>query len=402
MRRYFYKTFKILLLFVLLILPSGILSGCFFNKKPSATTNCYPNHVTGCNAGTVYACDNSSDMFVYKIGNEGKGIYSYSTDSLLIPIEDDSLCYMAATNNIIYYSTKLNGGILRGFSILEHNNVYDMNDYEVFGMKAFCDDAFVTVVEKGGVSKTGKKENNAYSILMFEDGQNCYNLNQIIQAGTDPNLAIIKQQIDYSYYTFKDYTIVVSNTLNTEYPQIVYIEKNSFKYSCLPYNTYIYDGNEVYCINERADFLPEISNGYGGINAAHVSVNGSKCIFIAQYSKGTWEYQFNPEISFKVANSLCSYDIKTKEFSTIYEAEKDEQIASFSYDGNVVYTLRSDGVYKNDLTSGESEQICEDPYTDSDVIGKCSFYFDQCKNKLFIFSGEGGKDSPYLVEVIDN
>ena len=115
---------------------------------------------------------------------------------------------------------------------------------------------------------------------------------------------------------------------------------------------------------------------------------------LVQYSKGTWAYQENPSIDFKVRDTYYKYDPQKDEYSLLYKADKNEQIAGFSAENNIIYLLRKNGVYERDLKTEQEILLIEDPLS-NEKYG--TLYFENFNGELYIFSEKFASHTPTLL-----
>lgn len=371
---------KRLILFPAVILAVCMLCGCELGKIYN-NTNCYVYSVYSSNAGTSYICENETDVFVYQRTDSGGEIYNATKSEPIVTLADYRINYMAASNDVLFYGTGTNEGMLFGYSLPHDTMLYEIEDYAVYGMKAYENDVLVTVKEK----EYKDDEETAYDVLLFQGEKEYIHLNEII-SGLNP----VKEQDSFLFYSYEGYMIVADEALYEHALQIVYIEKGTFRYSCLPYNTYMYHADMLYCIETQPDFLPEVFRGEGGIDSSMVSEQDGACFFVAQYNMrttvpGVSTYRHNPRAAEVKANYLCRYNMTAKEIEVLYKAKKDEQIGGFSPKGDVVYLLKNQGIYKKNIITGETVLLLENEFKDEENnIG--TYVFESHGDKLAIFS----------------
>lgn len=370
---------KRLILFPAVILAVCMLCGCELGKIYN-NTNCYVYSVYGSNAGTSYICENETDVFVYQRTDSGGEIYNATKSEPIVTLADYGINYMAASNDVLFYGTGTNEGMLFGYSLSHDTMLYEIEDYAVYGMKTCENDVFVTVK-----AKEYKDDEAAYDVLLFQGEKDYIHLNEII-LGLNP----VKKQDSFLFYSYEGYMVVADEALYENALQIVYIEKNTFQYSCLPYNTYMYHADMMYCIEAQPDFLPEVFQGDGGIDSSMVFEQDGTCLFVAQYNRSTTvpgvsTYQHNPSATDVKANYLCRYNMATKVIEVLYKAKKGEQIGSFSPKGDIVYLLKNEGIYKKNIITGKTSLLLENEFKDEGHnIG--TYVFENHGDKLAIFS----------------
>ena len=119
-----------------------------------------------------------------------------------------------------------------------------------------------------------------------------------------------------------------------------------------------------------------------------------KIYILEQYGKGAFGYQENPSISFKDTDALFQLIPESGECELVYKCQKGEQLAGFSAEENVVYTLRNDGVYRiNPETLEEELLLANEQYL--------CMVFEYIDDKLLIFQDyySGDEDIEFLMEV---
>lgn len=384
---------QISLALIVFIFVACMLCGCEFGKIYN-NTNCYIYSVYGSNTGTGYICENETDVFVYQRTDSGREIHNTTKSEPLVALEEyESLVCMAASNDVLFYGTRTNEGMLFGYSLPRDTMLYEIDDYAVYGMKACENDVFVTVKAK----ESKYIEEASYDILLFRGEDNYINLSEIIAT-----LSPIKEQNSFLFYSYDGYMLVADNALYEDELQIVYIEKDGFRYSCLPHNTYMYHGDMMYCIETQPDFLSENEDGNGGIAPSMVYEQNGVCLFIAQYSRihyrgqGNGQYDCNPSASMVKANYLCKYNLVTEDFEVLYETKKDEQIAGFSPKGDIVYLLKNEGIYKKNIITGETVLLLENEFKDEEY-NMGTYIFENHGDKLAIFSSSGQTQTTNLI-----
>lgn len=384
------KTRCFILLFFMLIAVC-CLGGCDFLGDDDNKYYCRVFSWNGSTSGTNYICSNSTDKFVYNLKNDGRAIYNYNTGEPVVSLneEDREVSMLTATDDYIYYADLYT---IFGFSLEDKKLKYTNSEYEAIeGMKAYNDNAFIVVC----VDYKKVIQNSTYSVVMMT-GEHAVNLNEEL-IGQKP----VKEQDEYLYYEYEGYSIVVDDSLDKEIPQIAYISKGEFEYSCLPYNTYIMYAGTLYRIDMCEEVFPKADHAYGGVNAAHVVEKDGVCTMMIQYSK--LDYRCNPTAPKYKGSSLCKYNLLTREFELIYEAKKDEQIICLDKNGESVIIVKNEGIYRKNIKSGKNEKIysvpkkqIEDGYTGATIF---SFVWDG--DMIYVYEDGLYVDTPEIVMTID-
>lgn len=370
---HFLKPYNIAILF---IISAMIFTGCGTKN----VTNCRVLSVDGSTCGSNYVCRNDMGTYVYK----NNAIYDTDTDQPLAEVTD--LVCMAAAQTGLYFYTSEDGGSLYRYQFENGTISVISKDYCVAEMKAHNDDVFITVRDKD--YKNYKEETYSYELLLFgADGEKD---NLTVWAETQEPA---EEYGDYEVYAYGDYLLTADLSLTAGQLQFVYIEASDFAYSCLPYNVYAKIDGSIVSLEKYLPGLPEVTGGEGGISPALTEFCDGCFYMLVQYSRGTWAYQENPTIDFKVRDVYYKYDPAAKEFELLYEAGRKEQIAGFFAEQGMVYLLRKDGVYAHDLQTGEETWIAADPFA-KDKYG--TMIFDFYGGDLYIFSQAFGADSPVM------
>lgn len=365
------KSYNIAILF---IISAMIFTGCGTKN----VTNCRVLSVDGSTCGSSYVCRNDTGTYVYK----NNAIYDADTDQSLVEVTD--LVCMAAAQTELYFYTSEDGGSLYRYQFQDGNIAVISKDYYVAGMKAHDDDVFVTVRDKD--YENHREETYSYELLRFGADGGEENL-----TGWAKTQEPIEEYGDYEVYAYEDYLLTADMSLTVGPLQFVYIEASDFAYSCLPYNVYAKIDGSIVSLEKYLPELPEVTGSEGGISPVLTEFYDGCFYMLVQYSRGTWAYQENPTIDFKVRDVYYKYDPAAKKFELLYEAGRKEQIAGFFAEQGIVYLLRKEGVYRHDLQNGEETRIAADPFSE-DKYG--TMIFDFYGGKFYIFSQAFGADSP--------
>ena len=251
--------------------------------------------------------------------------------------------------------------------------------YDVLGISADDNFAFVMTEDRENDEHYGARvEKREYELFLL-DGDQMTNMTDILKEQTPS-----ETNGDFSIYEYLGYLFYVDNSLEKSIPQIVYIEKDDFRYSCLPYNTYLKNEGELVRIDLYLKGLPEVQSGFGGINASHVYGSEGCCYFIAQYGRGTFEYQYNPGPGLIATEFLGKYDYNTQEISILYETVDTEQLVGYSIPNDKILILTNDSLYEKSLSSDESRTLLEFPAVQYPVDAD-QFFFDCYNGETYIF-----------------
>ena len=353
------------------------LAGC----GKSNVTNCNVLSVENNKYGTSYICANSISTYMY----ENNAIYDTTSNKKITDVEE--LVCMAATDNKIYYFLPDEGGCLYSLSLDTQKTSLVSKEYYVAGMKAHANDVFVVIRAKDDVS--GKAEDYSYDLLKIGANEKVENLTEWA-AAQEP----VKSNECYATYEYDGYRLTADLSLASDKIQLAYIESDDFEYSCLPYNVYAKIGDEIVCEDKYPEELAKTDDGEGGISPFMTEVYDGCFYSLVQYSKGTWAYQENPSIDFKVRDTYYKYDPQKDEYSLLYKADKNEQIAGFSAENNIIYLLRKNGVYERDLKTEQEILLIEDPLS-NEKYG--TLYFENFNGELYIFSEKFASHTPTLL-----
>lgn len=339
---------KIKHFFALLLGMMVCLCGCRLNKPD---VSCAVYSVPSSNDGTSYICANDTDQFMYQNVENEQAIYcNENLDEPFIKFDSgyDELVAMAASSDTLYLGGAHN--YLKLYSLETRELLFEYEDVKVQSMKADSDDVFV-VITRNPHAGSLYPELCMYEVLLFNGDDAYISLNETI-ASLEP----IRKQDEFEYYEYDGYEIVVDSSIEKEIPQIAFISKQEFEYTCLPYNTYIKYNNEMYRIDMHDRMLSELDDSQqGGVYPIHVGVEDGVCTFIAQYAYKY--YQANPSKGTYKDSYLCEYDLNTQKLKLLYKAKSNEAIVGFSKDKQHVYVLNSKGVYKKSLSTGKKERL---------------------------------------------
>lgn len=352
-------------------------------EMAGVTTNCAVYSVDGTLGASHQICGNESDTYVY---HEDA---ICNLDTMEKVVEADSVKFMACNEDMLYYYVQDNGGELYSydFSKKEANLVTDA--YQVVSMRANQDDVFISwkVKDEAGYIT----EDDTFELQYFHGKEDGINLNTWVETQEASD-----RTEDYKIYEFEGYEVVEDCSLDGECPQLVYVENaDGFQYSCYGYNTYGKIGDKYICLGKNATYrwngkkenlttIIEADKANAGLSASQIGFFGNQIQMIVQYGKGTPGYQENPTRDFKSCDAFFTLEPETGECRLVYESQKGEQIAGFSYDKNCLYLLRNDGVYQYNLETGTEEEIL----VNEQYEGLAFEYF---KDRFYIFS------NPYSV-----
>lgn len=330
-------------------------------------------------SGDTYVCNNSSDIFIYEKGS----VYRLDDGRNELIFSEKYLKAVTCTDNYIFYSVTTAEGALYRYSFQTKQSELLMSK-KIVDLKANEKDVFVVYEDGQKGTRTDHAEDYYYQVILYENGTDEVKLNDELQP-----LNWVENKGQFSLYDVCGYQIVTDESLiekgegNAQLPQIVYLQKDDFLYSCNPYNTYININGKITKIDRYDKKILEVCSdkNYGGIDASHVAVKGDKCYLIVQFSKGTWKYQYNPGVSFKTSDYLCSLNLRSGECKVLYQTEKEEQIAGFSIEDEWILLLDGEQVIKYNLQQRERTVVMH--HLEKDW---CDFFFEECEGKIYIFT----------------